>query len=71
MVDRLIAHGLSVVVIGLITLSFGAAIFCGYRSLVECVEAHWGAAGVHLVLCGPLSVAATLLIRHKDDLMDK
>ncbi|HET6251542.1 MAG TPA: hypothetical protein VFE47_27910 [Tepidisphaeraceae bacterium] len=71
MVDRLISRGLSIMVMGLITLTFGGAVLLAYRALFELLAAQFTDGAWRFAAVIPLALAARLLIRHKDDLMDR
>jgi hypothetical protein len=71
MVDRLISHGLSIMVMGLVALTFGGAIVLAYRGLFELLAGHLADSAFRFAAVIPLALAARLLIRHKDDLMDR
>ena len=71
MVDRLISRGLSMVVLGLLTMTGGGAIIVAYRGIYELLCGKMTGGAVLLTASLPLGLAARLLMRHKDDLMDK
>jgi hypothetical protein len=68
MVDRLISQGVWLIVMGLIALTFGGAILCGYRGLFEIISGHLIAALACLIAAPSLGVAARMLIHNKEDL---
>ena len=71
MVDRVVSRGLTVLVIGLITLTSGAAVACAYEALVDLLGGHLFAGSTPAALCLPAAAAAGILMRYREDLMDR
>ena len=71
MVDKLVARGLTLVIVGLIAVTAGAALTCGYHGLLDVLGGQLTPGSVRLGVCPAFGAAAALLIRYKDDLMDR
>lgn len=67
--DRLISRGVALVVMGLITLTFGGAVLCGYRGFFEMVCGHLALGAIEIGAAVPLGIGAWMLIRNKEDLI--
>ncbi|HZL34870.1 MAG TPA: hypothetical protein VFC78_06140 [Tepidisphaeraceae bacterium] len=71
MVDRVVSSGLTLIVIGLITLTSGAAVACAYQILIDLFSGQLAAGSIRAAACLPFALAAAVLMRYRADLMDR
>ena len=68
--DRVLAHLLNGVVLGLITATAAGSVICGYTGFTLLVRAHLTHAGWLLATCLLAGLAAGALVRNRDVLSD-
>ena len=71
MVDRLISIALNLTIMGLITALAAASLICGHTGLLRILEAAPGRGAPLLGAAAASAVAALLVIRYRNDLVDR
>ena len=71
MFDRLLNSALWLTVMGMISISGGAALLLGYRGLFSLCAGHYNTGAISVAIGTGLAGGTYLLCRHCNDLMDR
>ncbi len=70
MSDRLLSHGLTLIILSLITAACGGGLFLLFMAWNECLAAQWPAAGVQVAEAVACFMIVWWLCRHREELAD-
>ena len=71
MVDRFLSVALNVVIVTLISTLSAAALACAHWGALRLLNGTWGGGGALLISSAALTVASWMLIRNRNDLVDR
>lgn len=71
MIDRVLAGALNFVIVGMIALLSAASLACGHWGALRMLSGNWTGGGVLLGVAAVFAVATWLLIRNRNDLVDR